>query len=1045
MARNISFLFAYSVVAILVALLLACAGEPPLIPTQPTAPTSEPTPSPGQHATPTVAPISAVTPTSTPTYTPAPTPTPTSTPTYTPAPTPTPTPTPVPIPTPTHRTPATDSTPTPTSAPPRTQAPTSTPPPTPVPVVNLEMDSEPTVTGYYSDGSANVELTVSLHNTGDLQAEDSQRISLTCSWSGETVSKCGEEFTVTLPDGFGPVWKTLTRRVPMGTSSFEFDYGGTAAFALAVDVPERIVGVEQEVWECFSDREGVTGAWHPCGGWFYNTIFKWDQDRPVIIWANTAGDPEYIRLLSEVLAELSLMLDLEFQLTSIPGEEDVRAHVGVSRSLAERIIDEVNFDCVDAGGCASSPGFGDKYHQDGVVHSGWLIVWKRNKFDERGVRGNILHEALHALASMGHRHNDPTSIMSYYSVVDNSALSFMDEALVRLHSHRLVKPGMTMDEVRSLIVFSSELLDEPEHAASTPVRMLERAYLRLLDAGSARFTISRSESNCRELGPANYTTANYWFEGPRWIKINDGSYQYYIVQHSNDEIEMWSNRAGQWRKVEQEQTDLRGTLNLYAESGPHRALIGILSGRDTSDIEVLTRADGEVTLKINLPDAGYFPASAEIVVILNEQSFEIRDYSMRWVAQDCGVIETWAKNGQYGVEVEFPDAIVERSSSLGSCDSMTLGTLFGVITSEGVLPGWCGPDPASNARQYHFNLDAPGGLVTVNVEEFTGPFRLRVSKGDEILKSTTAARIAAVLERGDYTVELATFHPLVLGSFNLEVSLTQVSRAISVSSGRNHTCALDTEGLLFCWGLTDYLEINPDNQERFQLVGGGPGAWHTCGLQSDGKPICYGATVFGETSPPEGERFAAITGGERVTCALREDGSAVCWGLEGIPHGRTRISPPSNQTSSSISGGDFHTCALTTEGRPECWGSDFFGQASPPANKAFVSISGGGYHTCGLEANGIPVCWGRDDKSQSSPPEVARLTAISSGGDHTCGLTHEGAILCWGSDEFGQSSPPEGEKLTAISSGGRHTCGITHGGAVLCWGSDKSGQSSLYG
>ena len=37
----------------------------------------------------------------------------------------------------------------------------------------------------------------------------------------------------------------------------------------------------------------------------------------------------------------------------------------------------------------------------------------------------------------------------------------MDEALIRLHSNPLVKPGMTVEEVEGLLVFEDELVDPP--------------------------------------------------------------------------------------------------------------------------------------------------------------------------------------------------------------------------------------------------------------------------------------------------------------------------------------------------------------------------------------------------------------------------------------------------------------------------------------------------------------------------------------------------------------------------------------------------------
>ena len=64
-------------------------------------------------------------------------------------------------------TPSATLTPTPTA----TATPTPVPNPTPAPThtTALVLDPEATVTGYWSDGSANVEVTASLRNEGDLR------------------------------------------------------------------------------------------------------------------------------------------------------------------------------------------------------------------------------------------------------------------------------------------------------------------------------------------------------------------------------------------------------------------------------------------------------------------------------------------------------------------------------------------------------------------------------------------------------------------------------------------------------------------------------------------------------------------------------------------------------------------------------------------------------------------------------------------------------------------------------------------------------------
>ena len=71
-----------------------------------------------------------------------------------------------------------------------------------------------------------------------------------------------------------------------------------------------------------------------------------------------------------------------------------------------------------------------------------------------------IHELLHALVMMKHR-ADLFSVMYPGGSFRLARLSDSDEALLRLYAHPLVRHGMTMPEVRQLIVFADELLDPP--------------------------------------------------------------------------------------------------------------------------------------------------------------------------------------------------------------------------------------------------------------------------------------------------------------------------------------------------------------------------------------------------------------------------------------------------------------------------------------------------------------------------------------------------------------------------------------------------------
>ena len=129
---------------------LAVASTP--TPTRTPGPVHSPTPTRTATTPATATPTPTPTATATPTATPSPTPTATATPTATPSPTPTATATPT-------------ATPSPTSTP--------TPTPTPEPRAVLVLEADAVVDGYWSDGTADVTVSATLRNDGDLGVDAS--------------------------------------------------------------------------------------------------------------------------------------------------------------------------------------------------------------------------------------------------------------------------------------------------------------------------------------------------------------------------------------------------------------------------------------------------------------------------------------------------------------------------------------------------------------------------------------------------------------------------------------------------------------------------------------------------------------------------------------------------------------------------------------------------------------------------------------------------------------------------------------------------------
>ncbi|MGE5181851.1 MAG: RCC1 domain-containing protein [Acidobacteriota bacterium] len=121
---------------------------------------------------------------------------------------------------------------------------------------------------------------------------------------------------------------------------------------------------------------------------------------------------------------------------------------------------------------------------------------------------------------------------------------------------------------------------------------------------------------------------------------------------------------------------------------------------------------------------------------------------------------------------------------------------------------------------------------------------------------------------------------------------------VSIVAGHEHTCAVDTAGHAWCWGLGDVGQLGLAGFGNETVPAQLPGTWqrlaagdsHTCGIQSDGSLWCWGNNAFGQLGDGTLESRAAptpvagdaswidVVAGAAHTCATRSDGTLWCWG-----------------------------------------------------------------------------------------------------------------------------------------------------------------------
>ena len=300
----------------------------------------------------------------------------------------------------------------------------------------------------------------------------------------------------------------------------------------------------------------------------------------------------------------------------------------------------------------------------------------------------------------------------------------------------------------------------------------------------------------------------------------------------------------------------------------------------------------------------------------------------------------------------------------------------------------------------------------------------------------------------------------------------------AIAAGPEHTCALNRDGAVFCWGDNGFGNLghepppwtlaSPVDVPRLErdVVEISAGAHHTCARKRDGTVWCWGTNVVGalgiepctyvgSATPVEvsalGDGVVQVSAGFRHNCARKSDGTLWCWGYndfgilgDGTLGTPDRCGPTPVQVSAlgssvaRVTAGDAHTCALKTDGTVWCWGDHRDGQL--------------GEGTTGIEGKPLPV-------------QVTALgnavMQIAAGSFHTCAIKDDGTLWCWGGNQNGELGdgtmsgedcggtpcrpmPVQvsalGADVVHVAAGRTSTCARTTDGMLFCWGDNSFGE-----
>lgn len=338
--------------------------------------------------------------------------------------------------------------------------------------------------------------------------------------------------------------------------------------------------------------------------------------------------------------------------------------------------------------------------------------------------------------------------------------------------------------------------------------------------------------------------------------------------------------------------------------------------------------------------------------------------------------------------------------------------------------------------------------------------------------------------------------------------------AVTLASGYYHTCAVTATGDVRCWGDNDYGQLGNNSTLTTAVpeyvvnlpnkaVSISTGQYHSCALLVDNQIYCWGKSDRGQLGdalaakstvpvkvsgmPPE---IVAITSGFDYNCVLTRVGSVWCWGYNGygqlglghttsttIPQQVIGLSSGVTSVSASMGG---HTCAI--QGLDTfCWGFGFYGQLGlgnkwfsptvptrvPGLSAPLRTISTGWLHTCGVTVAGGVLCWGNNDYELMGPDVADRISeipvahpalatdvkSVMAYSRETCVQLTTGVFKCFGYNHSGHlglshnsnvTTPTEISALGATSAqltmGQSHSCAVTRTGRVMCWGSNAASQ-----
>ncbi len=278
------------------------------------------------------------------------------------------------------------------------------------------------------------------------------------------------------------------------------------------------------------------------------------------------------------------------------------------------------------------------------------------------------------------------------------------------------------------------------------------------------------------------------------------------------------------------------------------------------------------------------------------------------------------------------------------------------------------------------------------------------------------------------------------------------------------TCAIKTDGSLYCWGSNQYEGLGragyTAGDASVPTLVSFPGSWKkiaggyytSCAIRSDDRLFCWGNDLYGQLGDGAGNTTGytarEVSGGgtwKSISsdplfnvnfCAIKSDDTGWCWGHnasgrlgDGTVNDRyvpTSVSVTGVTTWKMLSAGVDGSCGIKTDDTGWCWGDDASGQVgngaaggsytpvqlSTTGVSTWKYINAGSGSNCGIKTDETAWCWGYGQEGNMGNGNVVDTnvpTAVSGGFSWkaistdwaACGIRADDTLWCWAENFYG--------------------------------------------